>query len=341
VHDRDDDPATSERRHAKRDRTARLLRVAGILRAHGETGVRLEEVARQVGMSTRTVRRDLNALETELEMPVWTEDGRWGIDADAFLPPLRLTLHEAMAVFLASRVVTRYADKYDPNLGAAFGKLAEVVPSAIRAHVEHTLSVLASRPREERFNRHVADLTRAWAERRVVTFDYAPARYADAGEREPRKAIVRPYLLEPSLETHALYLIGFDETRDAIRTFKVERILDLALTPRQFEPAEGADVESVLGRAWDIIADQPDTTVRLRFAPTVAARVREATWHPTQQLEEEPDGSLLWTGRVAGTIEIRLWILRWGDDVEVLEPQTLRDDVAATLRRALERYERA
>ena len=41
---------------------------------------------------------------------------------------------------------------------------------------------------------------------------------------------------------------------------------------------------------------------------------------------------------VAGTIEIRLWILSWGDDVEVLEPASLRDDVAATHRRAAARY---
>jgi predicted DNA-binding transcriptional regulator YafY len=48
---------------------------------------------------------------------------------------------------------------------------------------------------------------------------------------------------------------------------------------------------------------------------------------------------LTWRATVAGTIEIRLWILSWGDDVEVLEPPELRADVTATLRRALIRYE--
>ena len=76
----------------------------------------------------------------------------------------------------------------------------------------------------------------------------------------------------------------------------------------------------------------------LRFAPGVAARVREATWHPTQTVETEPDGSLRWRATVSGTIEIRLWILSWGDDVEVLAPAALRDDVAATHRRAAEKY---
>ena len=76
----------------------------------------------------------------------------------------------------------------------------------------------------------------------------------------------------------------------------------------------------------------------LRFAPSVAARVQEATWHPTQRVEVEADGSLTWHATVAGTIEIRLWILSWGDDVEVIAPDDLRFDVASTHRRAAARY---
>ena len=85
-------------------------------------------------------------------------------------------------------------------------------------------------------------------------------------------------------------------------------------------------------RAWDIIADQDPVEVVLRFAPSVAARVQEARWHPSQQVTAEADGSLTWRATVAGTIEVRLWVLSWGDDVEVLEPAALRDDVAATVR---------
>jgi proteasome accessory factor B len=66
--------------------------------------------------------------------------------------------------------------------------------------------------------------------------------------------------------------------------------------------------------------------------------VGEATWHPSQAVHELPDGSLEWRARVSGTIEIRLWILSWGDEVEVLEPAALREDVAATHARAAARY---
>ena len=85
---------------------------------------------------------------------------------------------------------------------------------------------------------------------------------------------------------------------------------------------------------WDIIADQAATEVVLRFAPTVAARVMEATLAPEQELDELEDGSLEWRAVVSGTVEIKLWILSWGADVEVLAPAALRAEVAGTLRTA-------
>ena len=257
-----------EERFGKRDRLARMLRVVSVLRGHPE-GIRPAEIARRTGVATRTVYRDLRALEEEVGVAVWSEDGRWGVVNDEFLPPLKLTLDEAMAVVLSARLMVRYADKYDPDLAAAFEKLEEVLPRPLAAHVERTLDVLAQHQRDPAFSERVHRLTRAWAERRVVTLEYEPARYAP--EAAARRAVVRPYLIEPSLQTHALYLIGWDETREALRTFKVERIRDVALTPRTFELPEGDGVEGALRRAWDIIADQPATEVVLRFSPAVAA----------------------------------------------------------------------
>jgi proteasome accessory factor B len=324
-----------ETRSGKRDRLARMTRILSLLNAHPD-GMKPAEIARRVDSSVRTVYRDLRSIEGELGMPLWSEGGLWGMEADSFLPPLKLTRSEAMAVVLSARLMVRYADKYDPDLAAAFEKLAEILPPALGEHVARTLDVLSQRPTDDVFSRHVHLLTQAWAERRVVSLDYEPARY-DSGS-VPRTARVRPYLIEPSLQTHALYLIGWDETREAIRTFKIERIRDVSLTPDPFPPPAAGLIEGMFGRAWDIIADQEPVEVVLRFSPAVATRVREARWHPSEVVAEEADGSLSWRATVAGTIEIRLWILSWGDTVEVLAPDSLRDDVAATHARAAARY---
>jgi proteasome accessory factor B len=331
-----DDIDAAERGPAKRDRTARLMRVASLLFAHPD-GMRPKDIAERLGMSVRNVYRDLKALDGEVGLPTWSDEGRWGILESAFLLPLKLTLSEAMAVFLGARLMVRYADKYDPDLGSAFEKLAASLPETLRDHVSRSLDVLQDAPIDADFIDHVRQLTRAWAERRVVEIDYEGAAYEGRpGERSRRT--VQPFLIEPSLQTHALYLIGWDEDRGAMRTFKIERIRDVRVTPRGFEPPEGATLERDLRRGWDIIADQPPVEVVLRFSSAVADRVRETTWHPLQSTDLTGDGTLLWRSTVSGVLEIRLWILSWGDDVEVLEPADLRDQVRDMLERAAARY---
>jgi predicted DNA-binding transcriptional regulator YafY len=324
-----------DRASAKHDRLARFYRVVRYLQAHPE-GATPDAIAGFVGMSRRTVYRDLQALESEIEMPLWSEGGRWGIVEGAFLPPLRLTLDEAVAFFLAARLMAEFADRYDPDTGAAFQKLAEILPPAVARHLERTVDVLASRPQDERLTRNLRLLAKAWAERRIVELTYDTATYSPG--RPPRQARVHPYMLEASSTTRALYLMGFDESRGAVRTFKLLRIIELALTPDTFEAPEPGAIQEAMERAWGVIADQEEVEVALRFDPSIAALVTETTWHPSQQISREPDGSVLWRGRVSGTIEIRRWILQWGSDVEVLAPPELRDEVAATLRRAAARY---
>lgn len=333
----DEDHDDLGRDSGKRDRAARLVRVAALLQGNPD-GLRPKEVAERLGMSVRNVYRDLRAIEGELNMPTWAEGGRWGILPGAFLPPLKLTLSEAMAVFLGARLMVRYADKYDPDLASAFEKLAAALPDTLREHVARSLDVLQDAPLDQAFIDHVRQLTRAWAERRVVDIEYEGAAYEGrAGERSRRT--VRPFLIEPSLQTHALYLIGWDEDREAMRTFKIERIRDVRITARSFEPPEGATLERDLRRGWDIIADQPPVEVVVRFGKAVADRVLETTWHPLQKTERTPDGGIIWRSTVSGVIEVRLWILSWGEDAEVLEPAELRTQVRDILRRAAARYD--
>lgn len=319
----------------KHDRLARFYRVVRYLQAHPE-GALPDDLARFLGVSRRTAYRDLRALEEEIQIPVWAERGRWGLAEGALLPAFRLTLGEAMAVFLAARLMAKYADAYDPVLASAFVKLSEALPEVLGRHVQQTLDVMARRPTDPDGARHLRALTQAWAGRRIVELTYDVGIYDRT--RGTRTARVHPYLIEPSADTHALYLIGWDETRAAVRTFKLERIRRLSVTAETFEAPPDGVVEEALERAWGIIADQGEVEVVLRFAPQVASRVAETTWHPSQAVTREPDGSLTWRATVSGTVEIRAWILSWGPDVEVLAPAALRDEVAALVEAAAARY---
>lgn len=80
---------------SKRDRMARLNRVATLLYQHRPRGLTAQEIARRVDVSSRTVHRDLIAIAGELQLGVSRQNGRWVCEQDNFLPPLKLSLLEA------------------------------------------------------------------------------------------------------------------------------------------------------------------------------------------------------------------------------------------------------
>src|SRR5436190_23880945 len=112
----------------KRVRTACLVRVANLL-FHHSRGITAPEIARRIGMNVRTVYRDLRSLEAEVGIAVWQDQGRFGAFRTEFLPPLKLTLEEAVTLFLSARLMQRHQDHLDPHVVSAFEKLASVLPA--------------------------------------------------------------------------------------------------------------------------------------------------------------------------------------------------------------------
>jgi proteasome accessory factor B len=324
-----------ERSGTKWDRAARYLRIATVLHAHGEQGISAADLAKQVGVSKRTVYRDLNAMDKDAGVAIWNDDGRYGLEAETFLPPLALTLPEAMAFFLAARLLTKATDELDTEIIGAFVKLAEILPEVLARQLQETVDAFADTPRDEGFTRVLRSLTQALAGRRILEIEYEASVY------DPSKGVrhfrVRPYAIEPSAYTRALYLIGLDEQRDARRTYKVERIRSVSVTPETFS-AQSAAVAAEMRAAWDVVSDDTPTDLVIRFGPAVATRVAETRWHPSQELEPQKDGSLLWRARVAGLLEVRSWVLGWGADAEVLEPAELRTWVAEQMTRGAALY---
>jgi proteasome accessory factor B len=325
----------AERGGQKWDRAARYLKIAMILRDHPD-GLSAQALADRIGVSKRTIYRDIDAMDADAGLPIWSDGGKFGLDREAFLQPLALTLHEATTLFLAARMLAKTNDEHDTELIGAFVKLAQILPPVLAEHIQATVDTFATTPPNPTFTRVFRVLAEAWAGRRVLEIEYDAGVYDPS--RAPRRARVQPLAIEPSALTHALYLIGFDEGRGARRTFKVERILSASLTPQTFEPPPGSAPASELLKAWDVIADEEPVSVVIRFSPTVAKRAAETRWHPSQVIEPQADGSLIWRGLVSGMREIRIWILGWGADAEVLEPAELRAEAATELARAARLY---
>lgn len=323
-------------REGKWDRAARFLRIFNILRAYPD-GISAPKIAERIGVSRRTIYRDLEAMEMDGGLPLWNDNGKWGIDRKVELPELALTADEALHLFLGVRLLARAADERDTAMIGTFAKLANALPPVLASHLRATIDTVADTPENARFTRVLRGLAKAFTDQRIVEITYRSGTYGTTIQEKKRR--VRPLAIEPSATTHGLYLIAWDEERGEQRTFKVERIVDVSVTPQTFEAPDDAPAAKVLRHAWDVITDQPMTKIVLRFAPNVAERVNETRWHPSQDTTMAPDGSLVWTARVSGTAEIMSWIVGWGGDVTVEEPSSLRREVIARHRQALARYE--
>ncbi|MHB1006382.1 MAG: helix-turn-helix transcriptional regulator [Chloroflexota bacterium] len=321
---------------AKRDRTARLLRVTHLLYQH-PAGLKPHDIARLCQVCLRTTYRDLLAMQGELDLPVWQDGaGRYGLDHGHFLPPVKLTLLEATALFLAARLACKYGDEREPSLTSAFAKLATVLPPSIAQHVQATVGDMAAKTANETYARVFDVLATAWAGGRRVRIWYAHPGAA-GGPETVAERLLDPYFLEPSAIGHACYVIGHDHRSGQVRTFKLERVRDIELTAETFVVPEGWSAAEYLSASWGVMHDEA-VEVRVRFSPAAASRVREAVWHPSQTLSDQADGSLLFSARVAGTLEIARWLLTWGAEAEVLSPPALREYVADSARAQLALY---
>lgn len=318
---------TSDRIQSK---AARLRRIEHLL-YNAADGMRAVDLAERCGVDRRTVYRDLTSLE-DMGVPVWQHDGRYGIERESYLSTVQLNLNEAVALFFAARLLSHHSDEHNPHVVSALQKLAASLPdSTVSEHIARVADLIRSRPLRTDYMRVLETITRAWADRRRIDLEYR------AATGETTRRVIAPYVLEVSRSEPASYVIAYDELRDALRTFKIERIASATMLDEGYTIPADFDPYERLASAWGVM-DETEVEVRLRFTAAAAQRVRESMWHHSQRITELDDGGCELSMRVGGVREIRWWVLSWGGDVTVLEPAMLREDVADHARRMVHTY---
>jgi predicted DNA-binding transcriptional regulator YafY len=136
----------------------------------------------------------------------------------------------------------------------------------------------------------------------------------------------------------AFYLVGNCGLREDIRIFALDRIKSLRLTDEPFEMPADFKVEDFMQTSFGVFHGEPQN-VRIRFAPEVAGYIKEKTWHATQKIKSQNDGSVIFEARVAGIDEIKYWLMSWGGKAEVLSPATLRDEMISEAQNMLRCYQ--
>ncbi len=314
-------------------RTERLAEIERML-FRSANGMRVMEIADACGVDRRTIYRDLDLLST-IGVPIWQDNGRFGIIRDQYLATVRLNFNEAMALFIAARLLSRHADQQNPHITSALTKLGMAFPEPLASHVAFTAKAVSEHPVNHNFVQVLEAVTQAWADHRKVRVWYSAH---SSGETRARE--FAPYFVEPTPQG-GLYAIGHDSLSGEIRTLKLQRMQKVQLMEDRFNIPEDFDANQYFSTAWGIMGGRGEVKVSLAFSPDALPLIRERFWHVSQHIEDVPDGGCRLTLWVKDWREMRPWIRSWGSQVTVEEPEELRSEIAADARRVTEAYQEA
>jgi len=317
-----------------KDRTARWSTMEHLLYQYGKTGITVTELASKCGVSTRQIYRDLKDLESKVDLKLWQDGKNWGVNQENYLPPIRFTLPEALNIFLATRLMLRFSNRFHPQMTSTFIKLNSIIPSPLSEQIQSTLDWMQQLPYEEKHQRVFTALAEGWASHNCVKINYRALPAEKATER-----LICPYLIEPAAPGHSSYVLAHCRRANDLRIFKVERIEKAEVTSEPYTMPKDFNANRYLSGAWGIVVNGELQTVRLKFTPEIGRLMEETIWHPSQIIEKTADNSVIMTLRVFETYELSAWILGWGGKVEVLEPKELRKEIASTAKDILAVYE--
>jgi predicted DNA-binding transcriptional regulator YafY len=164
-------------------------------------------------------------------------------------------------------------------------------------------------------------------------------RYAPAQAEALKEYTLDPYQIY--FKRRALYLDAYHPEANGYRVFRVNRVSAVRFMGIGFTRHADYNFAQRHRHSFSVFVGDTTQRVRVRFAKRIAPLIREACWHHSQQLTEEPDGSLLFEVEVNEPREVGWWVLQWGAGAEVLEPESLRQELRETAQRLVELYRNA
>jgi predicted DNA-binding transcriptional regulator YafY len=291
------------------------------------------DLADELGVSERTIHRYMGMLE-ELGIPLYSERGPYGgfaLVRGYKLPPLIFTAEEATVLYMGANLVGEvWGQTYKDAVTAVTAKLDNVLPDDLRqdvASARQSLVISGLAARDYRpWEPTIHTLRGCIVGRRCVRIVYQ-----DFSLEETCRDI-EPYAL--TFHGGLWYLVGFCRLRQAMRTFRVDRIqqvtpLKIPFTiPRDFSARDYITQTLSFEQNYSVVVD---------IAAGVAPHIRERYGH-WMALTEHDDGSV--TARFgASTLEWATgWVLSYGEAVRVLEPPELVDHVRAAAEAILRQY---
>ena len=307
--------------------------------ARSRAGAGLDDLAEELDCVRRTVYRDLDAL-MYAGFPVLSErrDGKvYYRFLDTFkLGDVPFSADEILALAFGEDLLrTLEGTVFHDSIRSALHKIRAGLGPELTSYLGRLAESFRVLPGPHKRYAELGDTIRVLNDS-VLSRHRLQMRYRTGGTGTETTRKLDPYRVW--YRSGGLYVVGHDHRSGEVRTFAVDRILEIEPTDERFEPPEDFDFDRFISSSFGVVAE-PAERVRIRFAPSWATYVRERTWHPSQKLEPRDDGGLELSMEVGGGAELRSWVLSFGSGAEVIEPPGLREAVARELREAMERYE--
>lgn len=308
----------------KSNRVSRIVQILTTLQAGKPCTA--DELAETFSTSRRTIFRDLKELQL-IGIPYHYDNktASYTIDPEFYLPPIDLNLQEALSLLLlVYKVNNQLQMPFSNSALLAALKIENNLPGKIKKYCNTSLKTITTRLNAQaplsQLDKTFNTLQKAIQSKNKITLGYE-----SLYEQETIETELSPYHLLYS--QRAWYILGYSQIHKSIRTFKLNRIKDIAVLDKRFINGDSFDLNDYLGRAWSLIPEGRIYNIKLKFSPKVTSNVAEVQWHNTQKVTRSKDGSATIEFRVDGIKEIYWWVLGYGDQVQVIAPKKLRQMV--------------
>lgn len=325
---------------ARGDQLARQWRIIQLLISY-RMGKSVADLANELEYGVRTIYRDLESLQVA-GFPIYSErvggKSLWSVlDTVKHRIPIPFTLPELMALYFSRDMLKVFKDMvfYD-SLESLFKKVKTTLPpESIKylENVEQTLQV-GHKPYKDygKFKEIVNRVNDAAVNKKSIEIVYF-----SQSRKKQSKRLVDPYRIW--FFNGTFYLIGLCHVREEVRIFALDRIKMLSQTDEDFEIPEDFDFEAFMKPSFGVFRGEP-VKVKIWFSADIAGYIREKIWHESQEIQTQDDGSIIFEAEVAGTDEIKFWIMNWGSKAEVVYPEILRHEIRAEAEAVLAQYSR-
>ncbi len=315
------------------DELERVLTMIPYLYENGR--VPIQEVAERFGLSEEEVAKVIDRiatlgdglLEPHQLIDAYIEDGFVGMDVEpAVKRPIRLTAKQAFALLVGTDFLRAEGLTITPALARAVEKVRRATSVADRDRLGELERVIGFE--REGFSGIFRTIEKARAGRERVEIEYL----AEAGPEITHRQI-DPYVLWN--HSGAWYCAAWCHLRGETRTFRISRIRSARTTGQHFEIHPNFDA-SRYGAGPVYVPAAGDLTVRVRFSAAVARYVEER-WGG-EVVAKEKDGSVIVARSARSESWIVKWLLPYGPEAEILEPETARAALREACRKVIGRY---